>query len=199
MRPFNIQATDRSMQAAIQEKIDNLNKPKGSLGRLEELAMQVCLIQQTLEPSLSHPCHLLLGGDHGIEREGVYFGKPFIAGILSSPWDNIVTALIILIICAPFLWALMRYGSRSDDVVALWDSCRLARVKLVAFQLLRVAIGAAFVSYILYKTVHWGSILGAFVVLAIVFSIVFSPRLRKSSEQMSKTFNDNLSERERED
>ena len=55
----------------IQEKIDNLNKPKGSLGRLEELAMQICLIQQTLEPRLSHPCHLLLGGDHGIEREGV--------------------------------------------------------------------------------------------------------------------------------
>ena len=59
------------MQSAIQDKIDNLNKPKGSLGHLEELAMQVCLIQQTLEPSLAHPCHLLLGGDHGIEREGV--------------------------------------------------------------------------------------------------------------------------------
>ena len=41
------------------------------MGRLEELAMQICLIQQTLEPSLAHPCHLLLGGDHGIEREGV--------------------------------------------------------------------------------------------------------------------------------
>jgi nicotinate-nucleotide--dimethylbenzimidazole phosphoribosyltransferase len=33
--------------------------------------MQVCLIQQSLSPSLAHPCHLLLGGDHGIEREGV--------------------------------------------------------------------------------------------------------------------------------
>ena len=60
-----------SLQKAIQQKIDNLNKPKGSLGRLEELAMQICLIQQTLEPSLNHPCHLLFGGDHGIEREGV--------------------------------------------------------------------------------------------------------------------------------
>ena len=59
------------MQAVIQDKIDNLNKPKGSLGRLEELALLICLIQQTLEPSLDHPCHLLLGGDHGIEREGV--------------------------------------------------------------------------------------------------------------------------------
>ena len=71
MRTFDIRPTNKSLQKAIQEKIDNLNKPKGSLGRLEELAMQVCLIQQTLEPSLAHPCHLLLGGDHGIEREGV--------------------------------------------------------------------------------------------------------------------------------
>lgn len=71
MRKFKIQPVDKSLKGAIQEKIDNLNKPKGSLGRLEELAMQVCLIQQTLEPSLAHPCHLLLGGDHGIEREGV--------------------------------------------------------------------------------------------------------------------------------
>ena len=71
MKSFKIHPVDRSMQAKIQAKIDNLNKPKGSLGRLEELAMQICMIQQTLEPSMQHPCHLLLGGDHGIEREGV--------------------------------------------------------------------------------------------------------------------------------
>lgn len=71
MIQFNIKSTEKSLQTAILHKIDNLNKPKGSLGRLEELAMQICLIQQTLEPSLAHPCHLLLGGDHGIEREGV--------------------------------------------------------------------------------------------------------------------------------
>jgi len=57
----------------IQEKIDNLNKPKGSLGRLESLAAQICMVQQTLKPRLSHPCHILFAGDHGIEREGVSF------------------------------------------------------------------------------------------------------------------------------
>ena len=71
MQAFNIQRPDEGMRPEIQRKIDNLNKPKGSLGRLESLAMQVCLIQQTLSPSVAHPCHLLLGGDHGIEREGV--------------------------------------------------------------------------------------------------------------------------------
>ena len=71
MRAFVIQPINRSLESAIQEKINNLNKPKGALGRLEELAIQVCLIQQSLTPSLAHPCHLLFGGDHGIEREGV--------------------------------------------------------------------------------------------------------------------------------
>ena len=59
------------MLPSILQKIDHLNKPKGSLGRLEDLAARICLIQQTLTPSLTHPCHLLMGGDHGIEREGV--------------------------------------------------------------------------------------------------------------------------------
>ena len=59
------------LRQALQEKIDNLNKPKGSLGRLEELAFQIGMIQQTLSPALSHPVHLLFGADHGIEREGV--------------------------------------------------------------------------------------------------------------------------------
>ena len=71
MRTFKIEAPNEALRPAIQAKIDNRTKPKGSLGRLEDLVMQVCLIQQTLEPSLAHPCHLLLGGDHGIEREGV--------------------------------------------------------------------------------------------------------------------------------
>ena len=71
MRNFEIDTPDESLRGAIREKIDNLNKPKGSLGLLETLAEQICMIQQTLTPTLQHPCHLLFGGDHGIEREGV--------------------------------------------------------------------------------------------------------------------------------
>lgn len=71
MRKFIIKHPDNGIKTEIQAKIDNLNKPKGSLGRLETLATQICLIQQTLTPQLNHPCHLLLGSDHGIEREGV--------------------------------------------------------------------------------------------------------------------------------
>ncbi len=68
---FCISAPDNAIREAIRQKTDNLNKPKGSLGRLEELAMQVCLIQQTLTPTTEGRHHLLFGADHGIEREGV--------------------------------------------------------------------------------------------------------------------------------
>lgn len=71
MRTYNIHKPDAALLDAIRHKIDNLNKPKGSLGRLEDLAAQICLIQQTLTPKLNNPCHLLFGGDHGIEREKV--------------------------------------------------------------------------------------------------------------------------------
>lgn len=63
--------TCHDLKIALKNKIDNLNKPKGSLGRLEELAFQIGIIQQTLSPELCHPVHLLFGADHGIECEGV--------------------------------------------------------------------------------------------------------------------------------
>lgn len=61
MRKFTISPIAcPELEQAAREKIDNLTKPKGSLGRLEELALQVCMIQQTLSPSLKCPHNLLL-------------------------------------------------------------------------------------------------------------------------------------------
>ncbi len=71
MRKFNIQSPDAGIREALQNKIDNLTKPKGSLGMLEELALQVGLIQQNLSPELRNPQHILFGADHGILAEGV--------------------------------------------------------------------------------------------------------------------------------
>lgn len=71
MITFNIEKPDTAIAVALQDKINNLTKPKGSLGRLEEIALQIGLIQQTLSPSLNHPVNIIYASDHGIADEGV--------------------------------------------------------------------------------------------------------------------------------
>lgn len=68
---FSISPVDRALEAGATDKIDNLTKPKGSLGRLEELARRICLIQRTLSPELREPHNVLFAADHGVIDEGV--------------------------------------------------------------------------------------------------------------------------------
>ncbi len=71
VKSFHIEAPNEQIKPLIIDKIDNLTKPKGSLGTLEEIALQVALIQQTLTPILKNPQNILFAGDHGILEEGV--------------------------------------------------------------------------------------------------------------------------------
>ncbi|GAT63967.1 nicotinate-nucleotide--dimethylbenzimidazole phosphoribosyltransferase [Paludibacter jiangxiensis] len=68
---INIPLPDESLRAKIQHKLDNKAKPVGSLGRLESMALQVGMIQNTLTPVLSKPVMLTVAADHGITAEGV--------------------------------------------------------------------------------------------------------------------------------
>jgi len=71
MIQFNIQKPEDDVRSYLQDKIDNLTKPKGALGTLENLAMQIGWIQQSLSPQLNNPYHIVFAGDHGIAVEGV--------------------------------------------------------------------------------------------------------------------------------
>lgn len=71
MREFAIAKPDEAIRQALESKVDNLTKPKGSLGVLEELAIQIGVIQQSLSPELRSPTHVVFAADHGIVEEGV--------------------------------------------------------------------------------------------------------------------------------
>ncbi|MEN7547088.1 nicotinate-nucleotide--dimethylbenzimidazole phosphoribosyltransferase [Rapidithrix thailandica] len=68
---ISIKIPDLSIQQALIQKINNKTKPLQSLGRLEDLALQIGTVQQSLSPQLSQAHILVFAADHGIAREGV--------------------------------------------------------------------------------------------------------------------------------
>ena len=74
---------DEDRRARVQGAIDIKTKPPGSLGRIEELALQLALAQGTDAPTAKTTL-LLCAGDHGLTAEGV------------SAWPSEVTAQMVL-------------------------------------------------------------------------------------------------------
>src|SRR5512138_232130 len=60
-----------SFDAAEQRHLNSLTKPQGSLGRLEELASRVAVIQETIPPRLGAKLMFVFAADHGITEERV--------------------------------------------------------------------------------------------------------------------------------
>ncbi|MDZ4098135.1 MAG: nicotinate-nucleotide--dimethylbenzimidazole phosphoribosyltransferase [Methylophilaceae bacterium] len=81
---FDITAPDNSIAEALAAKINQKTKPLGALGRLEQLALQIGVIQHTLTPQLKRPVVMVFAGDHGIVEAGV------------SPYPQAVTQQMVM-------------------------------------------------------------------------------------------------------
>jgi len=66
-----IKPLDSELMNEAQRKLDNLTKPRGSLGRLEEFAKQVVGITENLKPEFKDKVIFTMAGDHGVVEEGV--------------------------------------------------------------------------------------------------------------------------------
>lgn len=66
-----IKPLDREAMADARLRQDMLTKPQGSLGRLEELSIQLAGIQGKSIPQIRHKAIITMAGDHGVVAEGV--------------------------------------------------------------------------------------------------------------------------------
>lgn len=81
---MHIPPFDDALRARLQAAVDSKTKPLGALGRLEALAVQIGLIQNTEAPQLIRPAMVVFAADHGIAHAGV------------SAYPQAVTAQMVL-------------------------------------------------------------------------------------------------------
>ena len=62
---------DRTVETAARKHLDELTKPQGSLGRLEDVAAWLCGWQRTLKPRTEKAYTLVFAGNHGVTQQGI--------------------------------------------------------------------------------------------------------------------------------
>jgi nicotinate-nucleotide--dimethylbenzimidazole phosphoribosyltransferase len=66
-----IAPADTSREKTAREHLDNLTKPPGSLGRLEEIARRFICASAAYPPVIKKKTIFIMAGDHGVAAEGV--------------------------------------------------------------------------------------------------------------------------------
>ena len=67
----SIVAPDAGVAAAVQRALDAKTKPRGSLGRLEDLACRYAAVRREPAPPLPRKAVVVMAADHGVAEEGV--------------------------------------------------------------------------------------------------------------------------------
>ena len=74
-----------TIEEQLLNKINNKTKPVGALGMLEELALKIGAVQNSLSPTINKPHIVVFAGDHGIAATGKV-----------NPYPQEVTAQMVL-------------------------------------------------------------------------------------------------------
>ncbi len=67
----SIPPLDEAAMDAARERQNQLTKPQGSLGRLEEISIRIAGITGQARPAIQHKVITVMAGDHGVVAEGV--------------------------------------------------------------------------------------------------------------------------------
>lgn len=92
----SIGALDGESMKAARRRVDSLIKPPGSLGRLEELAVQLAGIQGRALPEYGKCAVILMAGDHGVVSEGVSAAPQEITYQMLSAFTGGVAGISVL-------------------------------------------------------------------------------------------------------
>ncbi len=91
-----VSKVDENVMKDAQERVDQLIKPKGSLGVLEQIVIQLAGIQGDVYPKVNKKLVMVMAGDHDIIEEGVATSKKDITLIQATNMTKGLTGVCAL-------------------------------------------------------------------------------------------------------
>nr|WP_156940446.1 nicotinate-nucleotide--dimethylbenzimidazole phosphoribosyltransferase [Paenibacillus forsythiae] len=80
----------------MRRSVNNLTKPLGSLGRLEEIAVRLAGITGSVQPSVDKKAIVVMCGDHGVVQEGVSAYPQEVTGLMMANFIRRSAAVNVL-------------------------------------------------------------------------------------------------------
>jgi len=124
------------------------------------------------------------------------FVLPFAKAIIPEHITRLVVGLVTIALISPFLRAIMMKKNRSEEFKALWKENQANRIMLVLTIVVRIAICAALVYYILANVCHFTHAIEVAVAFALVVLMMLSRGLKRSSIGLERMFIQNLRSRD---
>ncbi|WP_432407238.1 nicotinate-nucleotide--dimethylbenzimidazole phosphoribosyltransferase [Wukongibacter sp. M2B1] len=86
---------DNAMEES-RNRVDNLIKPKGSLGKLEEIVVRLSGITGELFPKVDNKAVIVMAGDHGVYEEGVAPDPQILTAVQACNFPKGITGVCAL-------------------------------------------------------------------------------------------------------
>jgi CPA2 family monovalent cation:H+ antiporter-2 len=125
------------------------------------------------------------------------FFLPFIRSLLPHWWANGVCGTLTILCVSPFLRSIVMKKNHSEEWKSLWETSVYNRFPLIFTILVRVAIAAAIVFYIINFLSRFANAMIIVAALLIVGAMIASRRLKRQSIRLERRFMENLNSRER--
>jgi nicotinate-nucleotide--dimethylbenzimidazole phosphoribosyltransferase len=113
---------DKKAMEAARERQQNLTKPPGSLGALEDISIRVCGITGSPRPDLSEKSVILCAADHGVACEGVSAYPAEVTGQMLGNFASDGAAINVL----------ARHASARVVLVDVGSACEVEHPRIIS-------------------------------------------------------------------
>ena len=124
------------------------------------------------------------------------FIDPFILDAIPNTWGAILSAIVTILLMAPFLNAMVVRKRKSPEYVRLWNDSRFNRGALVSIAVLRGLLAGGLIVVALSYLFPQATAILVIVALILVAFFIFSKAFNLQSQNLEKRFINNLNEKE---